>query len=259
MRFIIISILLWSSQCFSAPTLNLIGDVNSWTGQVYLSFIGDSLAAGGGACGPGGHYLPMVTTQACGMPITYSNASIGGYRWTNTWTDQTMQLLTNKHPRVVVAICGRNDMLGIFSVPPAPHQAYPDYWPTSLSAIQAIYTNCRALNASLVLSDILPYYTNGFAIPSENSYDAEYRSFCSTNPGAYYMPCRCFLALPNSGYGPCDSLNPIYYSCTNDSDPLHINRQGYDLWGPIVAAELEAICYRPRAISGARLSGFSSR
>lgn len=241
-------------QSWAAASLNLSGDISAWTGTKYLAIIGDSLGAGGGACGLGVHVLPRAVTNSAGIAFTYTNGSIGGYRWTNTWTALTLPVLATR-PRIVLAVCGRNDMLGIF-----PSHSYPDYWTNfSLPAINAIYTNCVASNALLVVCDILPYYTNGFAINDENSYDTGYQLFCATNAGAYYMQCRCPFGLTNFNYGACDALNPLYFSCGDTSDPLHINQAGYDLWGPIIFAELETICYRPRSVSRANMSSFSMR
>jgi hypothetical protein len=289
----ILTFTLLSGVCFGS-TNALYSDALSWTGQVYIAILGDSIVNGYGATNSDRSIvLSTSISNASGGKITATNFSIGGSIWnngsnaptfgcllgpqtgTNNWrlqpNEQTMYgQITNGvfdlHPRFVLAHFGRNDVFPFWNVPTncgfAPStEAWPTYWTVIERAINDAYTNCRAHNAFLLLSEILPAYgpPSGLAeesgILSVTNINLNMRWWTQTNPGSYILIQHDAFGVWDTNTPGYNLLNPLYMF----SDGLHINNAGYDLWGPLIVSNLGNFFSDPATINTSTVKAVTLR
>lgn len=227
---------LLTCSCSLAGTNELYADALSWTGPKYLGYAGDSLSGG---LGIGIFVLGNSISNASAGKLTVGNHSAGGSRWTNM-VSQARAALTN-NPRWLVIHCGINDGNQCLATL---EQVYPCYWPTIVSNLDYISTLCIASNAGILLSEILPYYTNyqAFSYPGILLLNAACANWCVTNP--YSTNTKMLIhhdafAITNPVSGNLDWLNSDYHS--SPSDGLHLNQAGYNFWGPLIVSNLASL------------------
>lgn len=254
------SILAFSCAAAFGGTNELYSDAASWTGQVYIAIMGDSIPAGGGAAGCGLGALPNAISNASGGLLTATNFGYGGSHWTNQpWYSNnivysaegqiTQALAVN--PRWLFIDMGRNDVYPFINTSSNLTEGWPVYWPTISNAISWVRAKCVSQQTRLLLGEILPagvdlsylsptgwYYQWGNI--TVTNYNAAYSRFCASNSGAYLCTEHDRFGATNLYNGQRDLLDTNYWN-SYPSDNLHLNLAGFALWGPIIVSNLAGL------------------